>query len=77
MAQADTGAGMARLETQLDEFSNADGLDPARRDRLQAGIREEAQSLGLEDELGLNAATGPVRRHIAGRGDHPHRPLCL
>ena len=57
MTQAQAGAGMTRLETLLDEFSNADGLDPARRDRLQAGIREEAQALGLEDELGLNSAT--------------------
>ena len=57
MTVAQSGAGMTRLETLLDEFSNADGLDPSRRDRLQASIREEAQSLGLEDELGLNAAT--------------------
>ncbi|GAB4262618.1 MAG: cobaltochelatase subunit CobN [Pararhodobacter sp.] len=54
---ADTGAGMARLEALLDEFSNADGLDPARRDRLQSDIRAEAQILGLEDELGLTRAT--------------------
>ncbi|SEO49661.1 cobaltochelatase CobN subunit [Salinihabitans flavidus] len=47
----------ARLESLLDEFSNADGLDPKRRDRLQSGIREEAQTLGLGDELGLDAAT--------------------
>ncbi|HPD90991.1 MAG TPA: cobaltochelatase subunit CobN [Pararhodobacter sp.] len=54
---AQTGAGMQRLEALLDEFSNADGLDPARRDRLQCGIRAEAQALGLEDELGLTRAT--------------------
>ncbi len=47
----------ARLETLLDEFSNADGLDPKRRDRLQSGIREEAEALGLQTELGLDAAT--------------------
>lgn len=47
----------ARLETLLDEFSNADGLDPKRRDRLQSGIRDEAQALGLQLELGLDAAT--------------------
>ena len=52
-----SGAGMTGLEALLDEFSNADGLDPARRDRLQADIRDEAQALGLEAELGLNAAT--------------------
>ncbi|WP_372573290.1 cobaltochelatase subunit CobN [Ruegeria jejuensis] len=48
---------MVRLESLLDEFSNADGLDPKRRDRLQADIRDEAQAIGLENDLGLNQAT--------------------
>ena len=39
------------LETLLDEFSNADGLDPKRRDRLKTDIRNEAQSLGVEGDL--------------------------
>ena len=43
----------APLETLLDEFSNADGLDPKRRDRLMGDIRSEAQALGVEDDLGL------------------------
>lgn len=47
----------ARLESLLDEFSNADGLDPKRRDRLQSDIRDEAQALGLGAELGLDGAT--------------------
>lgn len=47
----------ARLEGLLDEFSNADGLDPKRRDRLQDDIRDEAQALGLGEELGLDGAT--------------------
>ncbi|MCP4818168.1 MAG: cobaltochelatase subunit CobN [Shimia sp.] len=47
----------ARLETILDEFSNADGLDPKRRDRLQGDIRDEAKALGLQAELGLSEAT--------------------
>ncbi|SFR18064.1 cobaltochelatase subunit CobN [Poseidonocella sedimentorum] len=45
-----------RLEALLDEFSNADGLDPRRRDRLQSDIRDEAQALGVEDDLGLERA---------------------
>ena len=45
--------GMHRLERLLDEYSTADGLDPARRDRLIAAIRTEAQSAGVEDDLGL------------------------
>ena len=44
------------LEALLDEFSNADGLDPRRRDRLQGDIRTEAQALGVEDDLGLDRA---------------------
>ncbi|WP_299688463.1 cobaltochelatase subunit CobN [uncultured Tateyamaria sp.] len=45
-----------RLETLLDEFSNADGLDPKRRDRLQDDIRAEAQAIGVEEDLGLARA---------------------
>ncbi len=48
---------MVRLESLLDEFSNADGLDPRRRDRLQEDIRDEAQAIGLESDLGLDQAT--------------------
>jgi len=47
---------MVRLESLLDEFSGADGLDPKRRSRLQDDIRAEAQALGVEDDLGLNRA---------------------
>ncbi|TCO74112.1 cobaltochelatase subunit CobN [Rhodovulum euryhalinum] len=50
----------ARLEALLDEFSNADGLDPRRRARLQTDIRAEAQALGVEDDLGLDAAACPA-----------------
>jgi cobaltochelatase CobN len=46
----------AHLENLLDEFSNADGLDPKRRDRLQDGIRDEADALGLAEQLGLDGA---------------------
>ncbi|WP_068302726.1 cobaltochelatase subunit CobN [Pararhodobacter sp. CCB-MM2] len=57
MTEAQAGAGMTHLEGLLDEFSNADGLDPSRRNRLQQDIRTEAQALGLEAELGLTTAT--------------------
>lgn len=43
----------ARLEALLDEFSTADGLDPRRRDRLMADIRDEAEGLGIARDLGL------------------------
>jgi len=49
-----------RLESLLDEFSNADGLDPKRRKRLQADIRSEAQALGVEQDLGLDTASCPA-----------------
>ena len=45
-----------RLERLLDEYSTADGLDPARRDRLIADIRAEAQGRGVEQDLGLDAS---------------------
>ncbi|WP_170587475.1 cobaltochelatase subunit CobN [Ruegeria arenilitoris] len=57
MKQSSTPDRMVRLETLLDEFSNADGLDPKRRDRLQADIRDEARAIGLEADLGLDQAT--------------------
>ena len=48
---------LVRLEALLDEFSNADGLDPRRRDLLQGNIRDEAQALGVEHELGLDGVS--------------------
>jgi cobaltochelatase CobN len=50
---------LARLEALLDEFSNADGLDPRRRDRLMSDIRDEARSLGVEGDLGIDPAACP------------------
>ena len=58
LKKSDTPDRMVRLESLLDEFSNADGLDPRRRDRLQELIRNEAQAIGLENDLGLKQATG-------------------
>ncbi|MDE4146123.1 MAG: cobaltochelatase subunit CobN [Pseudophaeobacter sp. bin_em_oilr2.035] len=53
LAQTSLPDGMARLESLLDEYSTADGLDPARRDRLIEDIRAEAQGTGVEADLGL------------------------
>ncbi|OIQ46249.1 MAG: cobaltochelatase subunit CobN [Roseobacter sp. MedPE-SW] len=53
LAQTSLPEGMARLESLLDEYSTADGLDPARRDRLLDDIRGEAQGTGVEADLGL------------------------
>ncbi|NMN06180.1 MULTISPECIES: cobaltochelatase subunit CobN [unclassified Novosphingobium] len=55
-----SGAGLARVEALLDEFSGAVGLDPSRRDRLIGAIRAEAQGLGLETELGLGPDASPA-----------------
>ncbi|PTV97222.1 cobaltochelatase CobN subunit [Rhodobacter aestuarii] len=55
LAQAAVPEGMTRLERLLDEYSTADGLDPARRDRLIADIRDEARASGVEDDLGIPA----------------------
>jgi cobaltochelatase CobN len=56
LARAELPAGLVRLEQLLDEYSTADGLDPARRRRLIASIRDEARAAGLEDDLGLAAS---------------------
>lgn len=51
---------LGRLERLLDEYSTADGLDPARRDRLIAAIRDEARGRGVEDDLGLPEDASPA-----------------
>ncbi|MCA6121447.1 cobaltochelatase subunit CobN [Bradyrhizobium sp. WSM 1704] len=56
LAQAVLPDGLRRLEQLLDEYSTADGLDPARRQRLIADIRDEARIAGVEDDLGLAAS---------------------
>ncbi|GBR10378.1 cobaltochelatase subunit CobN [Acetobacter oeni] len=50
--------GMLRLERLLDEYSTAEGLDPARRDRLIGAIRAEAQAVGVEQDLGIPQDAG-------------------
>ncbi len=57
LAQTNLPEGMARLESLLDEYSTADGLDPARRDRLIGDIRAEAQGTGVEADLGMDDQT--------------------
>jgi cobaltochelatase CobN len=47
---------LVRLEQLLDEYSVADGLDTARRQRLIAAIRDEARAAGVEDDLDLAAS---------------------
>jgi cobaltochelatase CobN len=46
---------LLRLERLLDEYSTAEGLDPARRDRLIGQIRAEAGATGIADDLALPA----------------------
>ena len=53
MANSAVPEAMHRLERLLDEYSTADGLDPARRDRLIASIRAEAEGAGVAADLGL------------------------
>ncbi|MGL1138565.1 cobaltochelatase subunit CobN, partial [Vibrio parahaemolyticus] len=43
LGQAAVPESLRALERLLDEYSTADGLDPARRQRLIAAIREEAR----------------------------------
>jgi cobaltochelatase CobN len=53
-------AELLRLERLLDEYSTADGLDPARRTRLIAAIRDEAAASGVAADLGLPANATPA-----------------
>lgn len=58
--QAGTPAGLVALERLLDEYATADGLDPARRGRLIAAIRAEAQAQGIEADLGIPPGAAPA-----------------
>jgi cobaltochelatase CobN len=51
---------LQRLERLLDEYSTADGLDPARRTRLIASIRDEAAASGVAQDLGLGPNATPA-----------------
>ncbi|WP_128514798.1 cobaltochelatase subunit CobN [Tabrizicola thermarum] len=51
---------LQRLERLLDEYSTADGLDPARRRRLIDTIRDEAAASGVAADLGLSANATPA-----------------
>ena len=66
LAQTQLPEGLGRLEHLLDEYSTADGLDPARRDRLIADHpRRGAGARG-------RGRPGHPRRSLRRRGDHPH-----
>ena len=58
LRQSDVPAQFSYLESLLDEFSNADGLDPKRRDRLKDSIRSEADALGIGADLGFDEDIG-------------------
>ncbi|MHC9417144.1 cobaltochelatase subunit CobN [Sphingomonas citri] len=62
LVRAEAAAGLGRLELLLDEFSAADGLDPARRARLIGDIADEAAATGLAAELDLTACAGDAER---------------
>ena len=54
---SDAPAQFSYLESLLDEYSNADGLDPKRRDRLKDEILSEANALHIAADLGLGEET--------------------
>lgn len=60
LAEAGTPQNLQSLERLLDEYSTADGIDPARRDRLIRAIRDEAQAQGVEADLDLPANASPA-----------------
>jgi cobaltochelatase CobN len=60
LAEARLPEGFTQLEHLLDEYSTADGLDPARRDRLIRQIRDEAAALGVERDLAIHPQAKPI-----------------
>ncbi|WP_103258645.1 cobaltochelatase subunit CobN [Tabrizicola aquatica] len=60
MVASATPPELLRLERLLDEYSTADGLDPARRSRLVASIRDEAAASGVTADLGLAPDATPA-----------------
>ncbi|WP_342658165.1 cobaltochelatase subunit CobN [Sphingomonas sp. NY01] len=73
LVRSGTGAGLARLEALLDEFASADGLDPARRDRLRTDITDEAAAAGLAmgtDIASIDAFVCDVKDSQYGDGLH-------
>ncbi len=60
LAQSVVPPELQRLERLLDEYSTADGLDPARRTRLIASIRDEASASGVAQDLGLAPNATPA-----------------
>jgi cobaltochelatase CobN len=60
LAASSVPSGLERLERLLDEYSTADGLDPARRERLIDSLRSEAQAAGVEADLGIPAEASPA-----------------
>ncbi|HZV10415.1 MAG TPA: cobaltochelatase subunit CobN, partial [Novosphingobium sp.] len=62
--RAEVPPALLRLERLLDEYSTAEGLDPARRDRLIGAIRAEAQASGVEADLGLAAGASAAEAMV-------------
>ncbi len=60
MVASQLPSALGTLERLLDEYSTADGLDPARRTRLIASIRDEAQASGVAEDLGLPKDATPA-----------------
>ncbi len=60
LATATTPDHLTDLEHLLDEYSTAEGLDPARRTRLITAIRASARSAGLEQDLGIPETARPA-----------------
>ena len=60
LVDGDLPPGFADLERLLDEYSTADGLDPTRRGRLIAAIRDAAAAHSLDRDLDLPADAPPA-----------------
>ncbi len=60
LVASETPEALRGLERLLDEYATADGLDPARRARLIAAIRDAAAASGVAADLRLPADASPA-----------------
>lgn len=58
LAEGSLTGPMAELERLVEEYAQADGVDPRRRDRLGSLILDEARAQGLLSTLGLESQDG-------------------
>ena len=62
MTQADSHGAMAELESQMDEYFEAAGMDKARSEALLGDILATAMRAGISQDCGIDAAADPAEQ---------------